>query len=384
MLKKMIKPVAILLLVAISGANAVQIKEGDGNKNTHNEIDDNYKAQYGWDYYFDKKAKNAKQEKIINKEIKKAEMNLLQKILDENRKQTEIQKKMLALLQKQIDPKPKMITVNGKKCIANSSADCFDFGSLIIAEGKKVPVMKDFLEDPYDITKAAKYLQWQAKYFKHVINIGNSLQFAYAQFGQKAYPIGAQTIGYTDGAGAFEGGMLPEMQKKLILSKKKEISYSFFIGKNITQDIYSALSIVNIIRDYGKMNIELVFFDKKSKEVFIGAVSSVFITDKIKNWKNVKKIIDPKKFKEFNIFTTPSYVIKLDKNGKKEAQTLLHGKITESSFRSKTMAYFELKKLIDYSKYTEQNAWKGEKGRKEVQRLFKSEHGVSVKIPKEK
>lgn len=384
MLNKISKSIIISLLLVVSGVNAVDIIEGDGNKNTNNEIDDKYKEKYGWSFYFDEKAKDKEEEKKINKKIKKAEMDILQKILDENRKQTKIQDKILALLQKQIDPKPKEITINGKKCIANSSAKCFDYASLIIAEAKKVPVMKEFLADPYDITKAAKYLQWQAKYFKHAINIGNSLQFAYAQFGENAYPIGAQTMGYTDGAGAYEGGMLPDMEKKLILSKKKEVSYSIFIGKNITQDVYSALSIVEIVRDYGEMNIELVFFDKKSKDVFIGAVSSVFIIDGIKNWKNVKQSISPDKFKKFNIFTTPSYVVKLNKDGKKEAQTILHGKISISSFRSKNIDYFELKKLIDYSKFTEQNAWKSGKGKKEVERLFNSKHGVSVKIPEEK
>lgn len=383
MLSKTTKSIILLLLLVVSCANAVDVIEGDGNKNTNNEIDDKYKEKLGWSFYFDQKAKNKNEEKVIDKKIKKAELNLLQKILDENRKQTKIQNKILALLQKQIDPKPKEITVNGKKCIANSSAECFDYGSLLIAEAKKVPVMKEFLTDPYDVTKAAKYLQWQAKYFKHAINIGNSLQFAYAQFGEKAYPIGAQTSAYSNGAGAYSAGMLPDMERKLILSKKKEIAYSIFIGKNITQDIYSALSIVDIARKYGSMNIEIVFFDKKSKDVFMGAISSVFIVNQIKNWKNIKLSINPEKFKKFNIFTTPSYVIKLDKNGKKEAQTLLHGKITVSTFRSKTIDYLEFKKLIDYTKFTEQNAWKGKRGKEEVERFFNAQHGVSVKIPKE-
>lgn len=384
MLNKISKSIIVSLLLVVVNANAVKVIEGDGNKNTHNEIDDKYQEKLGWDFYFDKKPKNKKEEKQINKQIKKAEMNLLQKILDENRKQTKIQNKILALLQKQIDPKPKIITVNGKKCVANSSAECFDYGSLIVAEAKKVPVMKKFLTDPYDVTKAARYLQWQAKYFKHVINIGNSLQFAYAQFGEKAYPIGAHTTGYSNGGGAYSAGMLPNMQRKLILSKKKEISYSIFIGKNITQDIYSALAIVNIVEKYGTMNIELVFLNKKSKDVFMGAISSVFVVNKIKNWKNVKLTIDPAKFKRFHILTTPSYVIKLDKNGKKEAQTLAHGKITVDTFRTKTIDYFEFKKLIDYSKYTEQNAWKTKEGKAEVERFFKAQHGVSVEIPKEK
>jgi hypothetical protein len=384
---KAILSLAILLgtITIATSANAVDVVEKDGNKNTSNEIDDTYNAQKGWSFYFDQKNdSNLSKTQKTQKVAKRLELHVLQKILDENRKQTKIQKKVLALLQKQIDPKPKIITVNGKKCVANSSANCFDFGALLIAEAKKVPVMAEFLKDPYDIKKAAKYLQWQAKYFKHAINVGNSLQFAYSQFGEKAYPIGAQSTQYTVGSGNFEGGMLPDAQKRLIISMKDKISYSIFIGKNITMDMYSALSVVNIIKQYGTMNIDLIFWDKKSKDVFMGAVSSVWKVPMIKNWKNVKKEISPKKFKQYQIFATPSYVLKLNNKGKKEALTILHGKVDESSFRSRTMAFLELKKLINYQKFTEQNIWESKGGKKAVKKLFSDEYNVKVKIPNSK
>lgn len=383
MLSKVSKLVIVSLLLVLN-ANAIDIAESDGNKNTNNEIDDGYKEKYGWSFYFDEKAVNPAEKKVLDKKIRKAEMHILQKILDENRKQTKIQEKILALLQKQIDPKPKEITINGKKCIANSSAECFDYGSLIIAEAKKVPVMKEFLSDPYDITKAAKYLQWQAKYFNHAINIGNSLQFAYAQFGEKAYPIGAQTTQYTVGSGEFEGKILPEAERRLILSKKETISYSIFLGKNMVLDIYSALSIVDIIKKYGEMDIELIFWDNKSKDSFMGAIGTVYKIDELKNWKKIKKEVAPEKFKEFGVTTTPSYVIKNNTSKKKEAQILLHGKVDSSSFRSRTIAYFELHKLIDYKKFNEQNMWESKEGKKTVKEMYYDTHGVNLKIGENK
>jgi hypothetical protein len=383
MLNKISKSIVVSLLLVVSAANAVDIIEGDGNKNTNNEIDDKYNEKYGWSFYFDEKAEKSVEKKVLDKKIKKAEMNILQKILDENKKQTELQEKILALLQKQIDPKPKEITVNGKKCTANSSAECFDYASLIIAEAKKVPVMQEFLSDPYDITKAAKYLQWQAKYFKHVINIGNSLQFAYAQFGEKAYPINAQSSQYTVGSGEYEGRMLPDAQSKLIISNKDKLSYSIFIGKNIVLDVYSALAIVDIVKKYGEMDIEIIFWDKKAQEVFNGAVESVYKVNMIKHWKNVHQSVNPQAFETFSVTTTPSYVVKLDNKGKKESQILLHGKVDMTSFRARNIAFLELKGLIDYKKFTEQEAWKSKKGKDVVKKYYLDESGVKINFNKE-
>ena len=239
--------------------------------------------------------------------------------------------------------------------------------------------MVEWLKDPYDVTKAAHYLQWQAKYFKHAINLGNSLQFAYSQFGEKAYPIGSQSTPYTVGSGKFEANMLPDMQDKLIMKAKDKISFSIFIGKDINMDIYSAMSIVEIIKKYGIMNIELVFLNQKSKDVFVGAVASVWQIDKIRYWKNIKKIVDPAKFKQFNIFTTPSYVIKLNTKKKKEALTILHGKVDSSSFRSKVIGFMELRKLINYKKdYTEHRAWDGKDGAETAKDLYQKNYGVKV------
>lgn len=345
-----------------------------------NQTNDNYNnMKKGWNLYFDTKNQPEKVEEELKKEpvSKQIELDILQKILDESRKQTKIQEKILLLLEEEIDPKPKEVVVNGKKCIANSSADCFVLP--MISEAKRVPVMAEFLKDPYDLKKAAEYMRWQAGLFNNAINIGNALQFAYAQWGEKVYPVGAQTPSYSSLDGAYEAKILPEAEKELILSKKDTLSFSIFIGKNPNMDIFSAKSIMDVIAEYGQMDIELIYFDQKSKEIFEGAISSVYDIKKLKNWNLVKKQIDPKKFDAFNIHTSPSFVAKIKGKDKNEAQTILNGKVDTTSFRSRTIGFMEIKKLIDYSNFSESKAWQNNAAKQYVIDYYKGTQNTDIK-----
>lgn len=346
-----------------------------------NVSDDGYHDyKKGWNLYFDtKKITSEESQEELKKEplSKKIELDILQKILDENRKQTKIQEKILSLLEEELDPKPKEVVVNGKKCIANSSADCFVLP--MISEAKRVPVMAEFLKDPYDLKKAGEYLRWQASLFNNAINIGNSLEFAYAQWGEKVYPLGAQTPAYSSLDGAYEAKILPQAEKELILSKKDSLAFSIFIGKNFNMDIFSAKSIMDVIAEYGQMDIEIVYYDQKSKDVFEGAVSSVYDIKKLKNWNLVRKQVDPKKFDSFNIFTSPSFVAKIKGKDKNEAQTILNGKIDTTSFRSRTISFMELKKMIDYSTFSESKAWQNDTAKQYVNDYYKSTQNANIK-----
>jgi len=365
-----------LLIFTILGTAPLNILASDQNIS-----DDGYHDyKKGWNLYFDTKkiASEESQEELKKEPLsKKIELDILQKILDENRKQTKIQEKILSLLEEELDPKPKEVVVNGKKCIANSSADCFVFP--LIAEAKRVPVMAEFLKDPYDLKKAAAYLLWQASEMNQVINIGNALQFAYAQWGEKVYPIGAQTPAYSSLDGAYEAKILPQAEKELILSKKDSLAFSIFIGKNFNMDIFSAKSIMDVIAEYGQLDIEIIYYDQKSKDVFEGAVSSVYDIKKLKNWNLVRKQVDPKKFDSFNIFTSPSFVAKIKGKDKNEAQTILNGKIDTTSFRSRTISFMELKKMIDYSTFSESKAWQNDTAKQYVNDYYKSTQNANIK-----
>ena len=90
---------------------------------------------------------NKKIEKPVDYAVNKVEPNnrdnqeivlLLKKILEVNIEIRDI-------LKKEYDPQPKTITnEKGEKCVANSSADCFEMP--ITNEAKKVPVYKEWLE----------------------------------------------------------------------------------------------------------------------------------------------------------------------------------------------------------------------------------------------
>ena len=350
----------------------------DQNKTV--EDDEYYNYKKGWNLYFDtKKITPEESESELKKEplSKKIELDLLQKILDENRKQTKIQEKILTLLEEELDPKPKEVVVNGKKCIANSSADCFVYP--MIAEARRVPVMAEFLKDPYNLKKAGEYLRWQAGLFNHAINIGNGLQFAYAQWGTKVYPVETQSAAYTSIDGAFEAKILPEAEKELILSKKNILSFSIFVGKNPTMDIFSAKSILDVIKEYDQLDMEIIYFDQKGKEVFEGALASVYNLKMFPKWQSIKKEINPKKFEEYEVFTSPSFVAKLKNNTKNEAQTILNGKIDITSFRNRTISLLESKKMIDYNQLNESNAFKNSKAKEFVQDYYKKTENVDIK-----
>lgn len=349
------------------------------DQNKTSEDDEYYNYKKGWNLYVDAKKPTPEEATELKKEplSKKIELDLLQKILDENRKQTKIQEKILTLLEEELDPKPKEVVVNGKKCIANSSADCFVYP--MIAEAKRVPVMAEFLKDPYDLKKAGEYLRWQAGLFNHAINIGNGLQFAYAQWGTKVYPVETQSAAYTSLDGAFEAKILPEAEKELILSKKNILSFSIFVGKNPTMDIFSAKSILDVMKEYDQIDMEIFYFDQKGKEVFEGALASVYNLKMFPKWQMVKKEINPKKFDEFEIFTSPSFVAKLKNNGKNEAQTILNGKIDTTSFRNRTISLLESKKMIDYGQLNESNAFKNSKAKEFVQDYYKKTENVDIK-----
>lgn len=378
-----IKSIFVLSLVCASvlmaEADSISsVTQGDNNKSsTDKATDPSYNYSKGWNLYVDPKITKTQEEELKKEPIaKKIELDILQKILDESRKQTKIQEKILSLLEEEMDPKPKEVTIDGKKCIANSSADCFMYP--MIAEAKRVPAMAEFLKDPYDLTKAGEYLKWQSKLFTHAINIGNSMQFAYAQWGEKAYPIGARTPSYTSAGGSYESKILPAAEKELIISHKKDLSFSVFVGKNITMDIYSALTIADVIREYGEMNIEIIYYDQKSKDVFEGAVTSVYNIDKIAHWKTTKKTINPKAFDELQIFTTPSFVAKYKSKDKNEAQTILNGKIDLTSFRNRVISFMELKKIIDYKEFSESKAWKNDTAKEVVKDFYKSTQNTDV------
>ena len=327
----------------------------------------------GFEYYDGTQLEDKKDKNLI--------LNYLKKIKEENEKQTKVQEKIYKLLKSTLDPDPTIITKkDGTKCVANSSSDCFDYASLIAnnPEVKKIPAMKDFLSDPYDMKKVVEYQKWQAELFKHAFNTGNSIQLAAEQFGDKAFPLGLNRSTYNSATGVAEGSLIPEVRRMYLEEIKQKFEITFFLGFNTNLDLMAITGMVDIISSNPKLNYKILFSDNKSKEIFVSTINSLYSKDWVFN--NIDMAVDTKNiFKDYGIYTTPS--VAMDYKESEEiirSQTILTGNLANRVFTERVFNYLEFLKVIDYKKLSDSNYWKTKEGEKERDRYFKNKFGVKV------
>lgn len=325
----------------------------------------------GFDFY---KGKSDVEEDPIKKDY-------LKLIYEENEKQTKIQQDILDLLKKKLDPEPKMITKeDGTKCIANSSSDCFDYASLIEnnPEVNKIPVLKEFLSDPYDLANAAKYLQWQqGGLFKHAFDVGNAIQMAQEQWGEKANPLMMNRSTYNTTSGISTAVLVPELKKKYLEELKDKTEYIIFLGYNKNLDILTASSIANIMMENPMLNFKIYYSSAESKALFEDVIERVY-ADNIIAFNNATKKIEPKIFETFGIYTTPSLVMSYKNEEKKKAQTIVTGRFNQQVFIERVFNFLEMNKLIDYTKFSDTQFWNTNGGEIEVKKYYKDTFGVEV------
>lgn len=331
----------------------------------------------GWDFYDDKEPLNKNAIKK-NNELGIAQGNiikLLMEIRDENKKQTHIQEQILDILKRRMDPQPKEIVVNGKKCIANSSSECFDYASLIEnnPEVNKVPALKKFLSDPYTLANAAEYLKWQGQLFSHSYSIGNGLQFAQEQFGQEASSLPMARSTYNNTTGLYDGVMMPKIKKRYINSLRNELRFKIFIGENNKLDIFSLSSIAETLSGNERINFEFIFKNQYSKDLFESGIRTIYGKNNA-NWNRSIKIVDVKQFNDYGIYTTPSLVAI---HSKGIGQTILTGRITDEQFVDRTLNFLEYNKLIDYSKMSDYENWDETSG-DFVKDFYDRNYGVDI------
>lgn len=205
----------------------IEVKK-QAKTSTYNEVDDKYKAQEGFAFYKDSNfSKKNYRPNCSCREILKQ----LKIIAKEAQEQTKIQRQILKILQKTLDPQPQYITVNGKKCIANSSAECFKFP--ITPAAQRIPVLKAWLENP-TMENTAKYLKWQAKYFKELFKRADSFPMTLAQYGPQAYPMSTLRPGYNSLIG---DETKKAAVKRLINSISKDYKIAIFLGMNKDLDV---------------------------------------------------------------------------------------------------------------------------------------------------
>lgn len=326
----------------------------------------------GFEYYDGTQAQNKDDEKLILKYLKE--------ISEENKKQTKIQEDILKILKSSFDPEPKIIKKeDGTECVANSSANCFDYASLIEnnPEVRRIPAMKEFLSDPYDLSKVAEYQKWQAELFKHAFNTGNSIQLAQEEFGDKAFPLGLNRTTYNSATGVAEANLLPEIKRKYLDEIKDKFTIDIYFGYNTNLDLMAIPGITSVILNNPTLNYKFYFNSQSSKDIFDSAMSSIYAKDGLNT--NIVRIVDEKRFKDFNIYTSPSIMMSYIKNEKETVgQTIHTGNITNDTFINRVFNYLEFLKVLDYQKLSDTKYWETEAGEKERKDFYKKRFGVGI------
>lgn len=362
----------ILTTLIISGILVVQAQEPNVNQVEKTKSVENIAK--GFEFYDGSTQSENKDEKLILKYLKE--------ISDENKKQTKIQEDILKILKATMDPEPKIIKKkDGTECIANSSSSCFDYASLIEnnPEVRRIPAMKEFLSDPYDLTKVVEYQKWQAELFKHAFNTGNSIQLAQEEFGDKAFPLGLNRTSFNNSTGIVEANMLPEIKKKYLDEIKDKFTIDIYLGFNNNLDLMAIPGLTNIILSNPSLNYKLYFSNQASKDIYESAMNSIYSKDGVLF--NIVKTVDEKKFNENKIYTTPSIVMTYKKDAQNfVAQTINTGNVTNETFIDRVFNYLEFLKVLDYQKLSDTKYWQTDAAEKERKDFYKKRFGVGKEL----
>lgn len=277
---------------------------------------------------------------LSNKKGKKDISALLEEILKVEKKQLTAQEDILKILQDQFDPQPKKIVVNGKECIENSSAECFNM-PLLHPDAKKVPVLREYVSNP-TVENAKKYLQWHAKFLKNAFRGGEAITMAMNKYGAEAFPMNYDKFDY-DTPGSYSTVLKKENNKKILNGLNERVEFYFFLGKNADADAYALDNYAKFTKELPDMTYHLVFYTKGAKEVF-GALAS-----RLSNIKNFEKratssVINKKLFSEHNVYATPMINMKNLKS--KKMSPILVGRNSANGIIENAMDVLEFEKVI--------------------------------------
>ncbi|TLD91374.1 hypothetical protein LS74_009020 [Helicobacter magdeburgensis] len=261
----------------------------------------------GWLKYDDESKQPQNQPQQINP--KATEKDLLIAILQEQKIANRIQMEMLEIM-KVVHDLPRMVEVNGKKCLSNSSEDCFVMP--IIGDGARIPVMRKWLENP-TVENALAYYKWQSKYLNHVFNAGYSLEAAAKN---TRYPFAATPPHLT-----MEDGQGQDERKKMVKEKLKQHSpnmeVAILMGKNYGYDIENIVLLREVYDEIKSMGVKtrFVFESQEALNRFNNLHEKALGQDASDLWRNIPntdKVISPNSFKNDKIDTymTPMYIFR--------------------------------------------------------------------------
>ena len=337
------KSLFFLLPLALFANNLGNLNANSLNKN--NVSSKHKKPEQGWRFGDNPEVNSSK------KDDKKTIKQILAEMLKVQKEQLKVQKKMLAILQDQFDPKPKMITLpNGKKCLENSSAECFRMP--LTPTAKRIPALKNWLLHR-DIKSAANYIKWQSKYIKEITKGAYAYDFAVTEYGNKVAQVNYSQPGFEETFGATS--VIRHHYTDMLLSQYKDkFKVYIFLGESPDLDVYSFTIIGRFVRAHPDLHYVVIFKNQHEKKAFFDAGKIFFsIRDMLKN-KNVTFKVSPESFKKLNIYTTPTVSIKL--NNSNTLNKVLVGRFN-SVLKTKILNYLRYKNVIKDGTHPTYKAW---------------------------
>lgn len=309
-------------------------------------------------------------EKLNKKDIGKILILILKeekKQSKESIKQTKLQEEIRDILQNEFDPKPKMITVNGKKCLENEDAECFKMP--MINEIKGIPAIAEAYKKQ-TLPNIKKRELWYAKYTQVVLRDSYLKGQAIRELGPK-YPLATRPLGTVDIQNGMDGIILSKHRKYLFEKHLDSFEYNLFLGKNTGMDLISLVPLAYVARNNPKVKMNLIFYNEKQKILWEKQYKNFFTSRYLKRF---KVFIQPKAFEEFKVYTTPSLFLKDTKNSK---DTLIHvGKFVSLDFINKTLAYMLEHKFIKRTDLAARNAWNTKESKDFMKFYFKHKEGI--------
>ncbi|MHC3995656.1 TlpA family protein disulfide reductase [Thiomicrolovo sp. ZZH C-3] len=282
---------------------------------------------------------------------KKSPEQLLAEILETEKKQLEVQKKMLAILQDTFDPQPKKIVVNGKECIENESAECYR--TPLTPFAKSIPAIAAWVSNP-TIDTAANYMSWYVKHTDHAEEGSYVLQLAKAQYGDKAAPMNLNRPEFMHPFGGQTSAMREKTVSRLVNEVlKDEYELFVFMGLDFQGDAFAMPALAKIAQNMDGAKITLVHYstDTQSK---LQAFSKKFKEMRTILDHTDGQIVGEHYFTEFGVYATPSVLIRL-KNG--DTQMLAVGKVGQSALENDILRYLKLKKVIKPNYLVDYKSW---------------------------
>jgi len=337
--KKISTILALSLTLSLTAATAAVVDRSSDTIKLSYESSEafEYDAANGWWWYKQEvEDKNGKKHKIkermsTKEKLKHENQSKLIKAISAQTKVIKKQSKDMEIVKERLEYAYPNITPiyskdrNGKKCLTNSSEECFVFP--LQAEAQHVPVLAGWLSDPSP-TNSKKWLRWEAKYFNHLQKISLGNRFAFLNGGPSAYPTDT-TFVYNDNLSLPMSERVKKTRETNIIdSLKDKLGIIIFLGGNtLLEESLSAYKKVYQLTEspWKDMNITVVVPSEKMKKFITDKVKNIHVKKTQKFWDNHKILVKPEAFKHFNVIITPSIIstYKTDKiNEKNENQII--------------------------------------------------------------